>query len=105
MDQCNRCTGKLLIHKTSRKTVSTLNIGEFEAIEIQKKCLPCQTIFRSQELCTLTPHGGKFGFDVIEFIGRALFIRCYNESQIQSELALRNVIILINGEVRMKSVF
>jgi hypothetical protein len=96
VEQCNCCAGKLLIHKTSRKTVSTLNIGEFEAIEIQKKCLPCQIIFRSQELGTLTPHGGKFGFDVIEFVGRALFIRCYNESQIQSELALRNVLISQN---------
>ena len=92
-DQCDCCAGKLFFHKTRRKTVTTLNIGEFEAIEIQKKCPPCQTIYRSQELHALTPHGGQFGFDVIEFIGSALFIRCCNESQIQSELAFRNVMI------------
>ncbi len=95
-DQCDCCAGQLLIHKTSSKTVTTLNIGEFEAIEIQKKCLPCQIIYRSEELRALTPHGGQFGFDVIEFIGIALFIRCCNESQIQSELTLRNVIISEN---------
>ena len=95
-DHCDCCGGELLIHKTSRKTISTLNIGEFKTIEIQKKCTPCQTIYRSKELCSLTPHGGQFGFDVIEFIGTALFIRCCNESQIQSELALRNVIISEN---------
>ena len=95
-DQCDCCAGQLLIHKTSRKTVTTLNIGEFEAIEIQKKCTPCQTIYRSEELRALTPHGAKFGFDVIEFIGMALFIHCSNESQIQSELALRNVTISEN---------
>ncbi len=95
-DQCDCCSNKLLIHKTSCKTVTTLNIGEFEAIEIQKKCTPCQTIYRSEELRTLTPHGAKFGFDVIEFIGKALFMHCSNESQLQSELALRNVTISEN---------
>ena len=90
------CASDLLIYKTSRKALITLDIGEFQAVEVQKKCTPCQTIYRSEELRALTPHGGKFGFDVIEFIGTALFIRCCNESQIQSELALRNVTISEN---------
>jgi len=85
--QCDCSSSDLLIHKTSRKTVSTLNIGEFQSIEIQKKCTRCQTIYRSEELRALTPHGAKFGFDVIEFIGTALFLRCDNEAKIQSELA------------------
>ena len=76
--------------------MTTLNIGEFKTIEIQKKCAPCQNIYRSKELRSLTPHGGQFGFDVIEFIGSALFIDCSNESQIQSELALRNITISKN---------
>ena len=94
--RCDCSANELLIHKTIRKTVTTLNIGEFQAVEIQKKCTHCQTIHRSEELRALTPHGAKFGFDVIEFIGTALFIRCCNESQIQSELALRNVTISEN---------
>jgi len=94
--QCDCSSSDLLIHKTSRKTVSTLNIGEFQSIEIQKKCTRCQTIYRSEELRALTPHGAKFGFDVIEFIGTALFLRCDNEAKIQSELALRNVAISEN---------
>lgn len=40
---------------------------------------------------SLTPHGGTFGFDIIEYIGNALFILCCSESQIQSELATRNI--------------
>jgi len=96
VEQCDCCASDLLIYKTSRKTLITLDIGEFQAVEVQKKCTPCQTIYRSEELRALTPHGGKFGFDVIEFIGTALFIRCCNESQIQSELALRNVTISEN---------
>jgi len=87
------CATELPIHKTSRKTVTTLDMGEFQAVETQKRCTHCQTIYRSDELRALTPHGGRFGFDVIEMIGKALFIRCRNESQIQSELAFRNVTI------------
>ncbi len=94
--QCDCCASELLIHKTSRKTITTLNIGEFQSIEVQKKCTRCQTIYRSEELRALTPHGAKFGFDVIEFIGTALFLRCDNEAKIQSELALRNVAISEN---------
>lgn len=86
----------MVVHKTSRKTVVTLNIGEFEAIETQKKCRYCQIIYRSDELRELTPHGGRFGFDIIEFIGTELFIHCRNEAYIQSELAYRNVTISKN---------
>lgn len=88
---CSCCAVELLIHKTSRKSVATLDVGEFQAVEIQKKCKHCQEVYRSEELRALTPHGGTFGFDVIEHIGRALFIGCRTESQIRSELALRNV--------------
>jgi len=92
-NRCGCCAVELLIHKTSRKSVATLDGGGFQAVEIQKKCKHCQAVYRSEELRALTPHGGTFGFDVIEHIGRALFISCRTESQIQSELAVRNVAI------------
>ena len=68
-------------------------MGEFNAVETQKKCRHCQAVYGSDELHALTPHGSKFGFDVIEFIGKALFVRCNNESQIRSDLAIRNITI------------
>lgn len=95
-DRCDRCTGELLVYKTVRKSVATLEVGEFLAVETQKQCKHCQTVYRSEELQALTPHGGKFGFDVIEHVGRALFIDCRTESQIRSELATRNVVICEN---------
>jgi len=58
---CSYCSDELLIHKTSRKSVATLDVGEFQAVEIQKKCKHCQEIYRSEELRALTPHGGIFG--------------------------------------------
>jgi hypothetical protein len=92
-DRCGACASGLLVHKTVRKSVVTLDVGEFQAVETQKQCKHCQTVYRSEELRALVPHGGKFGFDVIEHVGRALFIDCRTESQIRSELAARNVAI------------
>ncbi|MCP3878975.1 MAG: transposase, partial [Sulfitobacter sp.] len=76
--------------------MATLAVGEFQAVETQKRCKHCQAIYRSEELRALTPQGGKFGFDVIEYVGRALFIGCRAEPQIRSELAARNVAISEN---------
>lgn len=95
-DRCGGCAGELLVHKTIRKSVATLDVGEFQAVETQKQCKHCRTVYRSEELRALTPHGGKFGFDVIEHVGRALFIGCRTESQIRPELAARNVAISEN---------
>ncbi len=98
-NRCGRCGGRLLVHKTTRKSVTTLDVGEFQAVETQKQCKQCQAVYRSEELRALTPHGGKFGFDVIEHVGRALFISCRTEPQIRSELAVRSVAISEN-EIR-----
>lgn len=42
---CN-CGADIPIFKTSRKTIATLDIGEFEAIETQKFCKHCKQIFK-----------------------------------------------------------
>ncbi len=85
------CTGRTTILKTTRKTIATLDVGEFKAVETQTICRPCRRIYRSDQLRALTPQRGKFGFDVIEYIGRALFLRCRNEADIQAELRIRNI--------------
>lgn len=85
------CGRETTVLKTSVKTIATLAIGEFRAAETQTSCQHCQQVYRSDELCALTPHRGKFGFDVIEYIGTALFIQCRNETDIQTELAMRNI--------------
>ena len=92
-DKWCACGTATTIRKTSRKTVATVNAGEFEAIETQTFCKPCQQTFGSDELRSLTPPRGKFGFDVIEYIGKSLFVQCRNEREIQAELATRNITI------------
>ena len=90
--QCD-CGRQTRVLKTSIKTLATLDVGEFKALETHTRCRDCQRDYRSAELRTLTPQGGKFGFDVIEMIGRALFVDCRNETAIQAELAHRNITI------------
>lgn len=85
------CGGEMTVLKTSIKTIATLEVGEFRALETQTSCKHCPQVYRSDELRALTPHRGKFGFDVIEAIGRALFVHCRNEMEIQAELAIRNI--------------
>jgi hypothetical protein len=88
--QCD-CGRELTVSKTSAKTIATLDIGEFRAIETQQTCKCCTRVYRSDELRALTPHGGKLGFDVIEEIGMELFVRCRNVAEIQAKLAIQNI--------------
>jgi hypothetical protein len=94
-DTC-RCGVKLVVLKTTKKTVATLTIGQFKALETQQVYPHCDVIYRSEELRQLTPHRGQFGFDVIEYIGRALFVDCRNELAIQADLAVKNIPISVS---------
>ena len=86
-----RCGADTRVLKTQQKILATLAIGQFEALETQRHCPRCGEIYRSEELRALTPHRGQFGFDVIEHIGRALFVHCRSERAVQAELAARNI--------------
>jgi hypothetical protein len=94
-DTC-QCGNKLAVLKTTKKTVATLTIGQFKALETQTACPKCDVIYRSEELRKLTPHRGQFGFDIIEYIGKALFVDCRNELAIQADLAVKNIPISIS---------
>jgi hypothetical protein len=88
-----RCGADSLVLKTQKKTLATLAIGQFEVLETQRHCPGCGDIYRSEELRSLTPPRGQFGFDIIETIGRALFVQCRNALAVQAELAARNIAI------------
>ena len=71
--------------------VSTLHIGRFHAREVFLCCKPCGHAYRSEELCALVPDGANFGYDVIAYAGKSLFLRHRNEAEVVAELAERNV--------------
>ena len=71
----------------------TLHLGCFTARQTLLKCGVCQnpTSYRAEDLSRLVPTGCNFGYDVMVFAGKALFLRNRQAPEIVEELAGRNV--------------
>ncbi len=91
LTRCSGCGGELKVLKTCRRSVSTLHVGRFHARETVLSCAPCSRTYRSEELCALVPPGANFGYDVMVYAGKALFLHYRNEEEVVAELAQRNV--------------
>jgi len=91
--KCRICSTTLHVQKTWPKTVVTMNIGAFEAKETVLFCPQDKITFNSEELRSLVPKGGTFGFDVIVEVGLALFVRCRSNQAIMMELAAKNIFV------------
>ena len=74
---CPDCHAPLQVHKTQSKTVQTLHLGGFTAHETLLECGRCpnQTVYPAEELGRLVPSGCTLGYDVLVFVGKALFLR------------------------------
>ena len=88
---CPGCGAKLTIRKTRTRTVRTLHVGPFRAREVFLLCKPCGRTQRSEALGALVPPGANFGYDVMVFVGKALFLRHRNEAEVVAELAQNNI--------------
>ena len=89
--QCSDCGRDLKVQKTRTRSISTLHVGRFRAREVFLTCKSCGHTERSQELCALVPPGANFGYDVMVYAGKALFLRHRNEEEVVAELAQQNV--------------
>jgi len=85
------CGKRLTVRKTYFRSLASLAVGEFHAHITQLICSPCKKTYESEELQTIVAPSGKFGFDVMVFVGKALFVRCRNGKEIQHELGERNI--------------
>lgn len=65
----------------------TLDIGEFWAVEKVLQCPKDGTIYTSEQLRSLAPHRCTFGFDVMTYVGKALFINSRSDQEIIKELS------------------
>ena len=74
-ENCPHCRRPLKVLKTKRRSVVTLHIGRLTAAETIGICDGCRRIYGSQELARLVPAGCNFGYDILVYIGRALFLR------------------------------
>ena len=91
MTHCPDCGCELKVQKTRPRTVNTLHVGRFRAREVFMVCKSCGQTYRSEELCALVPPGANFGYDVMAYAGKALFLRYRNEEEVVAELAEKNV--------------
>jgi len=84
------CGRPLVVQKTRRKTVLSLT-GPFIAHETLLHCSECSRVFDSDDLLVIVPSRCNVAYDVMVFIGRALFLRHRNTEEVRAELVLRNV--------------
>ena len=90
---CPRCDHPIQVWKTRTREVVSLRIGHFIAHETQGYCPRCadRPVFRAEELHQLVPHGARYGYDVMEYVGIAMFLRCRNVKEIRHALSEKNI--------------
>jgi hypothetical protein len=73
--------------------VNTLHLGQFTAHETLLHCEGCEnpTVYGAEELSGLAPSGCTFGYDVMVFVGKALFLRNRRAEEILDELLSLNI--------------
>jgi len=85
--------GKLNVLNTREKNVVTLDIGPFRAKETILHHPQEGIRYVSEELKSLTPYRCTYGYDVLVYVGYALFIRSRSEQEIIKELKEKNISI------------
>jgi len=90
-DRCSRCRSRLNVRKTNTRKVITLHCGEFSARQTVSICPKCQSLYQSEELARLVSPGANFGYDIVVYVGKALFLRHRTDQEVAAELAQKNV--------------
>ena len=70
-----------------------MDIGAFVAKETRLECPHDKSVYFSKNLRMLVPTHCTFGFDVIDYVGKALFLHSRNNLEIIQELASKNITI------------
>lgn len=85
------CGAFLQVQKTQTRNVTLLDFGDLIFTETVKWCPDCKCVFGSERLKMLAPEYANFGFDVMEFVGKKLFVEDFTESEVLAALKERNV--------------
>ena len=97
LNTCSVCGGPLKVQKTRRRKVTTLHIGTFYACEVILECRTCDCVYRSEQLRSLVPPGANFGYDVLVYVGEALYITHHSEEEVVAKLDRKNIQISPRG--------
>lgn len=75
-----------------------MHIGGLDVKETLLKCNKCSSkeIYHSQELLTLIPAGSNYGYDVMTYIGEAMFSHHKQAGEIQTMLQQQNIPISVS---------
>ncbi len=83
----------LQVQKTRRKTIATMDIGEFVAKETVLVSPETQKKYICDELEQLVPALCKFGYDVLIYVGKAIFLDYRTVQEVIQELKRKNITI------------
>jgi len=84
--------------KTARRTVVSLEHGRFQAREIvrhQTTSAGEHVVQHSQHLAELVPRGGRYGFDLIAYVGLETYLHGRSLQDVQQSLAERQPAVQI----------
>lgn len=93
IEVCHRCGRKITVKKTKTRTISSLEIGTFEAKEYIYECQNDNIVFTPNQLDKMVPPGCNFGYDVIAYVGLAIFVDYRSNQDIMHSLAAKNICI------------
>ncbi len=90
---CPDCLKPLQVYKTQDRTVRLLDLGCLTAHETLLHCGRCPNpaLYASSDLSRLAPSGCTVGYDVLVWVGKALFVRDRRAEDIVAELSTRHV--------------
>lgn len=84
------CDSKLKVKKTRKKTALSMTTP-FIAHETILECPRCERLFYSEALRRLVPRCCNVAWDVLVFVGRAMFEQHQNTEQVRQALCARHV--------------
>ena len=87
------CEQRLLVQKTEKRSVITLCIGKIHVHETIKQCCVCKKTYESEVQNQLVPQHCNFGFDVMVYVGKAMFQSYKTENEVAEALRSQNVLI------------
>jgi len=87
------CGSPLNVLKTRKRTVVTMGFGTFETHETVYHCKTCYLKYYSEELKELIPYQCHFGFDIIIYVGNALYTKKRSHAEIRQLLKEKDISI------------
>ena len=90
-DFCPQCLSALKVHHTDTRKVYSLHIGIFSAHRTFMYCPDCNKVYPSESFEKIVPGYSNFGYDIIVFIGRLIFLEHHTLQETIEVLATRNI--------------